>query len=40
MIDDDEFGAVGGMRICRGDRSFRKKNLSQCHFFYHKSHIT
>jgi hypothetical protein len=26
------------MRIGRGNRRTRKKNLSQCHFVYHKSH--
>jgi hypothetical protein len=30
---DDECGAVGGMRICRG-------NLSPCHFVHHESHMT
>jgi hypothetical protein len=25
MIDDDDYGAVGGMRIGRGNRSTRKK---------------
>jgi hypothetical protein len=25
MIDDDEYGAVGGMRIGRGNRSTRRK---------------
>jgi hypothetical protein len=33
MIDDDEYGEVGGMKICRG-------NLPQCYFIHHKSHIT
>jgi hypothetical protein len=31
--DDDESGAVGGMRIGKG-------NLSECHFVHHKSHMT
>jgi hypothetical protein len=25
MIDDDDYGAVGGMRIARGNRSTRRK---------------
>jgi hypothetical protein len=33
MIDDDECGEVGGMRIGR-------RNLPQCHFVDHKSHMT
>jgi hypothetical protein len=33
MIDDDDYGAVGGMRIGRG-------NLPQCLFVRHKSHMT
>jgi hypothetical protein len=33
MIDDDECGAVGGMRIGRG-------NLPQFHSIHHKSHMT
>jgi hypothetical protein len=32
MIDDDECGAVGGMRIGKG-------NLPQCHFAHHKSRM-
>jgi hypothetical protein len=32
-MTDDEFGAVGGMRIGR-------RNLPQCHFIHHISHMT
>jgi hypothetical protein len=39
MIDDDECGAVGGMRIDRGNRNIRR-NPAQCHFVHHKSHMT
>jgi hypothetical protein len=39
MIDDDECGAVGGMRISRENRSTRK-NLPLCHFVHHKFYIT
>jgi hypothetical protein len=38
MIDDD-YGAVGGMRIGRGNQSNRRKP-TQCHFVHHKSHMT
>jgi hypothetical protein len=38
MIDDD-YGAVGGMRIGRGTEVFGE-NLPQCHFVHHKSHMT
>jgi hypothetical protein len=36
---DDECGAVCGMRIGRGTEVLGK-TLPQCHFFYHKSHVT
>jgi hypothetical protein len=39
MIDDDEWGAVGGMRIGRGKQSSRRKP-AKCHFLHHKSHMT
>jgi hypothetical protein len=32
--DDDDCGAIGGMRISRGNRSTRR-NLPQCHFVHH-----
>jgi hypothetical protein len=39
MIDDDECGTVGGMRIGRGSEVIGE-NLPQCHFVHHKSHMT
>jgi hypothetical protein len=38
MIDDDESGAVGGMRIGRGTEVLGK-NLPHYHFVHHKSHM-
>jgi hypothetical protein len=35
---DDECGAVGGMRIGRGNKILGE-NLPQCHIVDHKSHI-
>jgi hypothetical protein len=40
MIDEDDCGATGGMKIGRGNRSTLRKNLPQRHFVYHKSHMT
>jgi hypothetical protein len=37
--DDDEYGAVCGMRIDGGNRSIRRK-YAPVHFVYHKSHMT
>jgi hypothetical protein len=37
--DDDECGAIGGMRIGRGNEVLGE-NLPQCHFVYHKSYMT
>jgi hypothetical protein len=39
MIDDDECGAVDGMRIGKGTEVLGE-NLPQCHFVHHKSHMT
>jgi hypothetical protein len=38
MIDDDECGAVGGMRLA-GETEILGKNLPHYHFVLHKSHI-
>jgi hypothetical protein len=37
--DDDQCGAVGGMRIGRGNRNIRREP-AQCHVVNHKSHTT
>jgi hypothetical protein len=39
MIDDGDYGATGGMKIGRGNRSTRKKTPKR-HFVHHKSHMT
>jgi hypothetical protein len=40
MIGDGDCGEIGGMKIGSGNRSTRRKNLSQRHFVHHKSHMT
>jgi hypothetical protein len=37
MIDDDECGEFGGMRISRETKVLREI-LPQCHYVHHKSH--
>jgi hypothetical protein len=39
MIDYDECGAVGGMRI-DNETEVLRVNLPQCHFVHNKSHLT
>jgi hypothetical protein len=39
MIDDDECGADGGMRIGR-ETEVLGEILSQCHFVHHKFYVT
>jgi hypothetical protein len=39
MIDDGDCGATGGMKICRGNRSTRRKPVLR-HFVHHKYHMT
>jgi hypothetical protein len=39
MIDVDECGIVGGMRIGKG-KEVLGENLLHCNFLHHKSHMT
>jgi hypothetical protein len=39
MIYEGDCGAIGGMKIDRGNRSIGE-NLPQRHFVHHKSHMT
>jgi hypothetical protein len=39
MIDDGDYGAIGGIRIHRGTEVIGE-NLPQCHTVHHKSHMT
>jgi hypothetical protein len=38
MIDDDDCGAIGGMKIGRETEVFGE-NLPHCHFASHKSYM-
>jgi hypothetical protein len=38
MIDDGNGGAVGGMKIGRGNEVLGE-NLPECHFIHNKSHM-
>jgi hypothetical protein len=38
IIDEDDCGAIGGMKIGRGNQVLRK-NLPQRHFVHQKSHM-
>jgi hypothetical protein len=40
LDDDNECGAVGGIKIGEGKRKYSEKKAALDHFVHHKSHMT